>query len=167
MERSPARFIVAALALALLLQSAPSHAFTLRPTREGAGQAVTAKLVAAELLTTPLRWLLSSVRFAYRAPSPPANSAALRPEYGWNDLRFEVGEHTVGVFLEVAGRVEFDRAELEFEDGETETVDLGHRRRGRGLYELASFDEPRGVREVRVHVRADDGDAWLGVRLGR
>lgn len=167
MERTPARFTAAAFALVLLLQNTPSHAFTLSPVRDGGSQSVTAKLVAAELLTAPLRWLLSTVRFAYRAPSPPANSAALRAEYGWNDLRFEVGEHTVGVFLEVAGRVEFDRAALVFEDGETETVDLGHRRRGRGLYELASFDEPRGVREVRVHARADAEEAWLGVRLGR
>lgn len=167
MERSHARFTAAAFAVALLLQSTPSRAFTLRPVRDGGSQAMTAKVVAAELLTMPLRWLLSSVRFAYRAPSPPANSAALSADSGWNDLRFEVGEHTVGVFLEVAGRVEFDRAALVYEDGETETVDLGHRRRGRGLYELASFDEPRGVREVRVHARADAEQAWLGVRLGR
>lgn len=165
LRRTAAAF--ALIVLSTLLPPARAHAFTpSEPVFDGC-RAVTARFVVGELLATPVRWLLSHARLSYRPPAPPPNSAALRSEEGWSDLRFEVGEHTVGVFFEVAGRVEFDRAALVYEDGETETVDLRHRRLGRGLYELAAFGEPRGVREVRVHARAAADEAWLGLRLGR
>ncbi|MCC6652649.1 MAG: hypothetical protein IT348_15970 [Candidatus Eisenbacteria bacterium] len=172
MERIPSRLAIAMTALLLLSHATGAHAFwragkPLERGGMGGGLAVTAEMVSMRVLAAPLRWLLSGVGFSWRAPSAPPNSAPLRAEQQWADLRFPVEEPALGVFLEVAGRIEFDRAALVFDDGSSEAFDLGHSVRGRGLYELAMFAESRRIAEVRVHARAASPLAHVGVRLGR
>jgi hypothetical protein len=80
---------------------------------------------------------------------------------------FDVHDHGLGVYLDVDGRVAFDKAEVVFADGDLQAIDLKGVERGRGLYELASFGAERPVLGVRMHARALSPHARIALRLGR
>ncbi len=126
-----------------------------------------AEALRARLLLAPLNWLLSSLRFHWRAPEPPPGSAPIHEGEGWVAIDFPVSEEACGLFLEVAGRVEFDRAAIVRADGSAQLVDLHGAARGRGLYELASFPALEPVERVTLVARARCELAHVAVRLGR
>ena len=70
-----------------------------------------------------------------------------------------------GCYVKLVGSAEFDRAEVVFADGELRTLDLGGARRGKGLYELMMWDEPREIVCVRMRARACSGRARLQLLL--
>ena len=96
-----------------------------------------------------------------------APRAEVRRESGWQRLGFDVGERTSGVYLQVKGRAQFDRAEVVFADGALESYDLKQTERGKGVYELATFDSERDVMCVRLFARASSSRAQVSVRLER
>lgn len=85
---------------------------------------------------------------------------------GWRTLGFVVRERSRGCLLKLSGRAEFSRAEVLFADGELSTIELGGARRGRGIYELARWQEPRDVVCVRMRARACSDDARIQVLFG-
>jgi hypothetical protein len=101
----------------------------------------------------------------------PSTDAADGVELARSDrfglVGFDVHDHGLGVYLDVDGRVAFDKAEVVFADGDLQAIDLKGVERGRGLYELASFGAERPVLGVRMHARAVSPHARIALRLGR
>lgn len=101
------------------------------------------------------------------ARSVPLDHAVLDRDQGWTRVGFEVRDRGLGVYLDVGGRAQFDRAEIVFTDGEMASLDLGHVVRGRGLYELMTFEDEREVLCVRLLARARSSLAHVDVKIGR
>jgi hypothetical protein len=117
---------------------------------------------ANEALRLPL------ARFGWRPrrAQDPGIRQSLRAQEGWRTIGFAVRERSRGCLLELSGRAEFSRAEVVFADGELRAIELGGARRGRGIYELARWQEPRDIVCVRMRARACSGDARLRVLFG-
>lgn len=124
-----------------------------------------ARNVAVPILDWSLRW----IPFLRPDPGVPIESdgIVLARTDDYHLVGFEVRDQGLGVYLDVRGKVAFDRAEVVFEDGELQAIDLGGVERGVGLYELASFDASRPVLGVRMHARAVSRQARLTLLLGR
>ena len=74
---------------------------------------------------------------------------------GWSMVGFPLLDHGRGIVLEVHGRIEIDRAEIVFDDGELKGVELDRRHAyGSGLYSLADFGHDRAVALVRLETRS-------------
>ena len=91
----------------------------------------------------------------------------LEREEGWAPLGFQVEGKASALRLEVTGRVQFDRAEIVFEDGTLEPVDLHGAVRANGLFELARYAGSRDVMLVRVRARAASSRAQVALRTER
>jgi hypothetical protein len=65
----------------------------------------------------------------------------------------------------VDGRVQFDWAEVVFENGDAAVVDFKERTLGPGLYSLLDFRDGRRVDHVRVVARAKSADARVVLRM--
>lgn len=157
--------VIVLAALLVAAARASSEACTPQAVRFSTGSSVDA--LRARVLLAPLEWFLSATRFRWRAPEPPPGSAPIHEGEGWVALDFPVSEEACGVFLEVAGRVEFDHAAIVRADGSAQLVDLHGAARGRGLYELASFSAFEPVERVTLVARAHSSLAHVAVRLGR
>jgi hypothetical protein len=105
-------------------------------------------------------------RWFHSAPPPAVQTQNLGLEEGWRPIGFSVGEPVSGLYLRVWGRVQFDRAEIVFRDGELEVVDLRQCVRSGGLYVLTEFDARREVMGVRMVVRARSDFAYVALKLG-
>uniref|UniRef100_A0A832HZP8 Uncharacterized protein n=1 Tax=Eiseniibacteriota bacterium TaxID=2212470 RepID=A0A832HZP8_UNCEI len=138
-------------------------------TAPPAGAALQGPFAAPRAAGASLRVVVPLARFAlmpFRAAQEPATPALVR-EHGWTRLGFEVRDHGLGVYLDVRGRAEFDRAEVVFADGALEALDLGRAVRGAGVYRLVEFEGEREVLCVRLLARARSPQAHVDVRLGR
>lgn len=157
------------LALLVASLSASSGAAASDARRDGSTRpagTTSAMPVAAEIFSMPVLWLLGAMGVPVEAPALP-NAIVLDRERGWQELVFPVRDDGDGVYLEVAGRVEFDRAVVRFGDGAETAIALGGAVRGGGLYVLV---EPRGavrVECVTLRARARSRTPSVGVRLGR
>lgn len=109
---------------------------------------------------------LPVVRGLRSEPPPAVLTQTVGLEEGWRPIGFSVGEEVSGLYLRVWGRVEFDRAEIVYADGELQPVDLRHCVRGGGLYVLTEFDDRREVLGVRMVVRARSDFAYVALKLG-
>lgn len=123
--------------------------------------------VSAEVFARPVLWLLGMMGVPVEASAPLPNSFALDRDQGWQQVDVAIHDEGVGVFLEVSGRVEFDRAEITFEDGSTRSVSLAGEVRGAGLYVLLEPNASVRVGSVRLLARARSQSPRVGVRLGR
>jgi hypothetical protein len=118
----------------------------------------------------PWRVAVPLARFAlipFRAPAPSPEHVRLERDHGWTQVGFDVRDSGIGVYLDVQGRMQFDRAEIVFTDGELERIELHGASRGRGLYQLAEFGVEREVLCVRLLARAATPLAHVEVKLGR
>ena len=88
-------------------------------------------------------------------------------EQGWRVVGFSVNEAVRGLYLEVAGKLEFDRAEVVYQDGALEPIDLKGAERHDGLFELSSLASPRAILGVRLRARARSSQAQVALRLAR
>jgi hypothetical protein len=85
---------------------------------------------------------------------------------GWSNLAFPIQEPVSGIFIDVQGKVQFRYAEVSFADGRIESIDLKLATRGRGLFELATFDKAREVTQVRLVARARTRNAGVDLKRG-
>ena len=85
---------------------------------------------------------------------------------GWTEFTMICNTRGTLLWLELpAGRVQFDWAEVVFENGETRVVDMKERTRGTGLFRLLALKEPRMVDHVRVVARARTRSARVVMRM--
>jgi hypothetical protein len=73
----------------------------------------------------------------------------------WSETYFDSNQRGSMLYLEVtSGRVQFDFAEVVFENGDTRVVDFSNGTRGPGVYQLLDFRDGRRVDHVRLIARA-------------
>ncbi len=113
---------------------------------------------AAGLLRFPLLAFQQEFADGSRTGNAPLEQR-LEAALGWRTLGFATHVSARGCFLRVRGRIEFDRAEVLFADGDLRELALRGARRGNGVYELTNWDEPRDVVCVRLRARACSGTA--------
>jgi hypothetical protein len=83
---------------------------------------------------------------------------------GWQRVTLWVDDPASALFIEVVrGAVELDRAEIVFENGGRQLVDLRNSVYGRGRFAIANFNRMRNVDRVIVTARPRAYGARLGI----
>jgi hypothetical protein len=84
----------------------------------------------------------------------------------WAEFTLNADARGTKLWLEVAsGRVQFDWAEVVFDNGEARVVDMKEWTRGPGLYELLDFRDGRKVDHVRIVARAKSDEARVVLKM--
>lgn len=85
-------------------------------------------------------------------------------EEDWAETVFDSNQRGTKLFLEVqSGRVQFDFAEVVFENGDTRVVDFAEKTHGPGFYSLLDFRDGRRVDHVRLIARAKSDEAKIAL----
>ena len=95
------------------------------------------------------------------------DSEQLSRDEDWTDLTFAVNDRGRELYLQVAGRAQLDFAEVVFENGDTQVVDMNEHVRGPGTYSLLDFRDGRKVSHVRLVARARSDEAKLVLRMAK
>ena len=86
----------------------------------------------------------------------------------WTEIGLSCENSGTRLWLEVvSGRARFDWAEIVFENGDAQVIDMKEWERGPGYYELAAFGGARRVDHVRLVARAESPEARIALRLQR
>ncbi len=94
------------------------------------------------------------------------DAETLFKEEDWAETVFDADARGEKLFLEVvAGKVQFDYAEVTFENGECQVVDLGNGTRGPGVYSLLDFRDGRKIDHVSLTARARTSEARIALLL--
>ena len=84
----------------------------------------------------------------------------------WTEFTLNCDNRGTRLWLEVdGGRVQFDWAEVVFENGDARAVDMKEWTRGPGMYELLDFRDGRRVDHARVVARAKSDEARVVLRM--
>jgi len=84
----------------------------------------------------------------------------------WTEFTLNCDNSGRRLWLEVvAGRVQFDWAEIVFENGDAQVVDMNEWERGPGHYEMLNFTDGRRVDHVRVIARAASDQARVVLKM--
>ena len=87
---------------------------------------------------------------------------------GWTEFTLNADSRGTNLWLQVVGgRVQFDWAEVVFQNGDTRVVDMREWTRGPGLYHLLDFRDGRRVDHVRVVARAKSDQARIVLKMER
>jgi hypothetical protein len=96
------------------------------------------------------------------------DSEVLDKQDDWTEFTLNCATRGTQLFLEIAsGRVQFDWAEVVFENGDAQVVDFAERVHGPGFYSLLDFRDGRKVDHVRVVARARTDEAKVVLRIAR
>lgn len=138
----------------------PLRAVVVRPAR------VAARVTAATFLPIVV-WTGVVV-----ASAPAADVLAwedgetLSKDEDWTECTLNADARGERLWLQVvAGRVQFDWAEVVFENGDARVVDMKEWVRGPGHYELLDFRDGRRVDHVRVVARARTDEARVVLKM--
>ena len=94
------------------------------------------------------------------------DSETLFSEEEWAETVFDSDQRGRKLFLEVqSGKVQFDFAEVVFENGDTQVVDFNEKSHGTGFYSLLDFKDGRKVDHVRLIARAKTDEAKVALVL--
>ena len=94
------------------------------------------------------------------------DSETLSRSEGWTEFTLNADSRGTNLWLVVKdGRVQFDWAEVVFENGDTGVVDMKEWVRGPGLYHLLDFHDDRKVDHVRVVARAKTDEARVVLKM--
>lgn len=86
----------------------------------------------------------------------------------WSEFTLNCDARGRKLYLEIAeGKVEGDWAEVVFDNGDAQVVDLNQQTRGPGFYPLLDFRDGRKVDHVRVVARAKSDEARVVLHLGK
>ncbi len=84
----------------------------------------------------------------------------------WTEFTLNCDNSGRQLWLEVAaGSAQFDWAEIVFENGDTQVVDMKEWERGPGHYELLNFPDGRRVDHVRMVARAASEEARVVLKM--
>jgi hypothetical protein len=94
------------------------------------------------------------------------DSETLVKSDGWTQFVLNADARGTRLWLEVAnGRAQFDWAEVVFENGDAQVVDMKEWTRGEGVYTLLDFRDGRRVDHVRVVARAKSPETRITLRM--
>lgn len=96
------------------------------------------------------------------------DAETLFPEEEWAETVFDSDQRGRALYLEVqSGRVQFDFAEVVFENGDTQVVDFSDRTHGPGFYALLDFADGRRVDHVRLIARAKSNESRVALVMAK
>lgn len=137
----------------------PMHTIVVR--RPG----ITARIAAAAFLPV-IMWAPVVVARPDRDVLVWQDSETLFREEEWSETLFDADARGEKLFLEVvSGKVQFDFAEVVFENGECRVVDFNNATRGSGLHSLLDFRDGRKIDHVRLIARAKSEEAKVALLL--
>lgn len=116
-------------------------------------------------LRAPFAWLAHS-QPEPEAPCEGPTCFELSKAQGFQVLACDVPDFGTGLYVELGGSVQFRSAEIVFEDGEMDRLDLQYATRTDGIFELRDFGRERNVRSVLLIARAASPDATMRIRFG-
>ena len=94
------------------------------------------------------------------------DSQTLQAEEDWTEVGFLCENTGTKLWLEVAsGEARFDWAEVVFENGEAQVVEMKEFARGPGLFPLLDFPGVRSVDHVRMVVKAESEEARVVLKI--
>ena len=94
------------------------------------------------------------------------DAETLFKEEDWAETVFDSDQRGTKLFLEVTqGKVQFDFAEVVFENGDCQVVDFAEKAHGEGFYSLLDFADGRKVDHVRLIARAKSDEARVALIL--
>jgi hypothetical protein len=86
----------------------------------------------------------------------------------WSELTLNSDQRGERLYLDVtAGKVQFDFAEVVFENGDCQVVDFNEKTHGKGFYLLLDFKDGRKVDHVRLVARARSKDAKVALVMAK
>jgi hypothetical protein len=92
------------------------------------------------------------------------DSETLAKEDDWSEVVFNSDQRGEKLFLEVVdGKVQFDFAEVVFENGDCQVVDFAEKTHPRGFFLLLDFKDGRKVDHVRLIARSRTEDAKVAL----
>ncbi len=84
----------------------------------------------------------------------------------WTEFTLNCENRGTKLWLEIAsGRARFDWAEVVFENGETQVVDMSEHVRDAGVYSLLDFRDGRMVDHVRLVARSETPESRVILRM--
>lgn len=90
----------------------------------------------------------------------------LSQDEDWSEVTLDCDARGTKVWLEIiSGKLQFDWAEVVFDNGDTRVVDMKARTRGAGIYPLLDFKDGREVDHVRLVARARTYQARVVLRM--
>ncbi|HEY5839818.1 MAG TPA: hypothetical protein VIT19_12335 [Pyrinomonadaceae bacterium] len=95
------------------------------------------------------------------------DSEEVNRDEGWVDTNFGIDGSGNALFLQVAGDVELNFAEVAFANGNVQVLDFNEQTHGDGTYKLLDFADGRHVKTVRILARSKSEDATLTVYLSK
>jgi hypothetical protein len=123
---------------------------------------------AAVVRVAPVRFLPLVVWAPVVVTRPAAetfswqDSEILLQDEGWAEIVFDSNQRGRRLYLEVlSGKVQFDFAEVVFENGDTQVVDFSEKTRDPGFYSLLDFADGRKVDHVRLIARAKSKESRI------
>lgn len=90
----------------------------------------------------------------------------LHKDESWTEFGLNCDSRGTALWVQVvAGKVQFDWAEVVFENGDTRVVDMKEWSRGPGHYALLDFRDGRKVDHVRMVARAKSDEARVVLKM--
>ncbi len=94
------------------------------------------------------------------------DAETLFEEEEWAETIFNSDQRGTKLYLEVVkGKVQFDFAEVVFENGDCQVVDFADKSHGEGFYSLLDFADGRKVDHVRLIAKAKSEEARVALIL--
>ena len=123
--------------------------------------------VAPVVFLAPVYW---GGRVVTVGPRPDVlvweDAETLNRDEDWTEFTLNADARGTRLWLQVTeGRVQFDWAEVTFDNGDTRVVDMKEWTRGPGFYELLDFRDGRKVDHVRVVARAKSDEARVALKM--
>ena len=125
------------------------------------------------VVVRPARYLAPVVWAAMvvSLPGPEAlvweDSEKLSKAEDWTDLTFAINDRGRELFVQVDGKADLDFAEVVFENGDTQVVDMKDHGHEPGIYSLLDFKDGRKVSHVHMIARARSDEAKLVLRMAK
>jgi len=118
----------------------------------------------------PIAYFTGNVVSASAAPTRDVivweDGETLTKDDDWTEFTLNCDARGKALWLEVqSGKIQFDWAEVVFENGDTRVVDFAELTEGPGLYSLLDFADGRKVDHVRVVARSKDDESKVILRM--
>lgn len=96
------------------------------------------------------------------------DAETLEKEDDWSELTLNSDQRGERLYLDVvAGKVQFDFAEVVFENGDCQVVDFSEKTHGKGFYLLLDFKDGRKIDHVRLVARAKSKEARVALVMAK
>jgi hypothetical protein len=154
------------IALVAILLLAPLAADAAPRAYSGGGPGHRFMLFSWSWLRAPFAWLAHSEPEP-KAPCQGPTCFALAKTHGFQVLACDAPDFGTGLYVDLDGSVQFRSAEIVFEGGEVDRLDLQYATRTDGIFELRDFGRERTVRSVLLIARAASPAATMRIRFGR